>query len=164
MFGLDLCQCDPWVDPIPYFTMQSQRLGNATMKLDIRSVGGKHIMLLMRTIMAMVIALSVALLPVSGAAVAVVKSSEQSTSADTSMPAGMSVGMDECCPDHAKPCPQAGDDCQSMASCSTLSVNLANLTDPEFKYPALTGNPLSVLEERAIPHLGGSPPFRPPRV
>jgi hypothetical protein len=146
------------------FAMQSQRLGNATIKLDIRSVHRKRIIQFMRTMMAIAIALSVALLPVSGAAVASVKSSEQSIPADVSMPAGMSAGMDDCCPDHAKPCPQAGDDCQSMASCSTSSVNLANLADPEFRYPALTGNPLSVLEEHAVPPLGGSPPFRPPRV
>jgi len=141
---------------ILFFAMQSQRLGNATIKLDIRSVHRKRIIQSMRTMMAIAIALSVALLPVSGAAVASVKS----IPADVSM----SAGMDDCCPDHAKPCPQTKDDCQSMAFCSASSINLANLAAPEFRYPPVASNPLSILTERAIPPLGGSPPFRPPRV
>ena len=121
-------------------------------------------MRLVRTMMAAAIALSVGLLPISGSAVALVKAPEQSMPADMSMPSGMSAAMDECCPDHAAPCPQSSDDCQSMASCSALSVNLAGPANPEFRYPPLTGSPLSILAERAIPPIGGSLPFRPPRV
>ena len=63
-----------------------------------------------RTIFALLIALSVAMLPAAGGVSAAVKSTEM---ADMS-------GMDDmdCCPQKANPCDKAMDGCSSMATCA----------------------------------------------
>lgn len=119
-----------------------------------------------RIFMAVAVALSVAMLPVAGSASFVLKSadiSESSASAETAPGTDMSA-MDDCCPDQEKPCAQRGDQCQSMASCPFLSVNVADVSVSSLKHPALSGNLLPTLVDQAAPLHDGSPPFRPPRV
>jgi len=117
-----------------------------------------------RTMMAFVIALSVATLPVAGSASVVVKPTELTPSAQMMADAEMSAAMDDCCPDHAKPCDQSSDQCQSMASCALQFVSLADVAVSSLRYPPVSGNPLPALTDQAVPLHGGSPPFRPPRV
>ena len=107
--------------------------------------------------MAFVIALSVAMLPATGATAVSAKSAEMAHSAD------MSMAMDDCCPDHAKPC-EGGDQCQSMASCVYQSFSIANVAFSQFAYPPAPGHPFPALAEQAVPLHAGSLPFRPPRV
>ena len=116
-----------------------------------------------RTMMAFVIALSVATLPMAGSASVVVKSTELAPSAQTTAAAEMSAAMDDCCPD-AKLCDQSSEQCQSMASCALQSVSLADVAVSSLRYPPVPGNPLPALTDQAVPLHGGSPPFRPPRV
>ncbi len=115
-------------------------------------------MRLARTVMAFVIALSVAMPSATGAAAVSAKSAGMADSAD------MSVAMDDCCPDHAKPCDQGGDQCQSMVSCAYQSFGISNAAVSQFAYPLLPGHPFSTLAEQAVPLHAGNLPFRPPRV
>lgn len=117
-----------------------------------------------RMMIAFVIALSVATLPVAGSASVVVKPAEMAPSAQMMADAEMSAAMDDCCPDHAKPCDQSSDKCQLMASCTIQSMNLAEVAVSSLRFPLVSGNPLPVLTDQAVPLHGGSPPFRPPRV
>lgn len=117
-----------------------------------------------RIALAFVIALSVATLPMAASASISVKPTEIAVSTISTTGAEMSPAMDDCCPDHAKPCDQHSDHCQSMSSCGLQSVNLADVAVSRLKYPTLPGNPVPMLTDQAVPSHGGSPPFRPPRV
>jgi uncharacterized membrane protein len=109
-----------------------------------------------RTILALLIALSVALLPAAGGAGVSVKSPA---------PAGMSAmeDMPDCCPQKADPCEKAMDNCGTMATCAlkcfsfvgTSSVVVFPSTFASMTIPSAV-NPLS---SQTV-----SPPFRPPRI
>ena len=79
-----------------------------------------------RTIMAFVIALSVAMLPTAGSAIIAAKSTEQGAPVTMNASSDMSAAMDDCCPDHTKPCDQNNDHCQSMASCGRFARRAAS--------------------------------------
>lgn len=115
-------------------------------------------MRLARTVMAFVIALSVAMLPATGLTAVSANSAEMAVSTD------MSAAMDDCCPDRAKPCDQGGAQCQSMASCAHQSFSISDVTVLQFAYPMLPGDSLPTLADQAVPLHAGSPPFRPPRI
>jgi hypothetical protein len=119
----------------------------------------------LRMMMALVIALSVALLPTAGSAMSVISSASQDASRDLTIASDMSGVMDECCPDHAKdkPCDQPNDHCP-MAFCGAQLLNLA-LTDAfRFNSPTAAGDPLPIPVDQVVALHSGSPPFRPPRV
>jgi hypothetical protein len=108
-----------------------------------------------RTILALLITLSVAVLPVAGSA------GPSSKSADTIEMSAME-DMD-CCPHKANPCDRMGG-CTSMAACAlhcfTFAVNGAPLP-----FVGLTlANNMPVLQDHNVPSQSGIPPFRPPRV
>jgi hypothetical protein len=121
-----------------------------------------------RVIMALVIALSVALLPTAGSAVSIVGSSQdahRAVSKDMSMASDMSGAMDECCPDQAKdkPCDQSSNHCP-MVCCAGQLLNLAVFDVFRFNSPTAAGNPLPIPVDQVVAVNSGSPPFRPPRV
>ncbi len=116
------------------------------------------------TILAFVIAWSVAMLPAAGSAIVGVKSTDTAMSADLAMSAEMHAAMDDCCPDRAKPCDQGSDGCQAMACCAVQAVGIASVAASQFEYPLVAGNPFPMLMDQAGPSHSGSPPFRPPRV
>jgi len=109
-----------------------------------------------RTILALLVALSVALLPAASGAGVSVKSPA---------PAGMSAmeDMPDCCPQKADPCEKAMDNCGTMATCAlkcfsfvgTSSIVVFPSTFASMTIPS-AANPLSSQT--------GSPPFRPPRL
>ncbi len=117
-----------------------------------------------RTILAFVIAWSVAILPAAGPAIVGVKSSDMAVSADMAMSAEMPATMDDCCPDQGKPCDQGSDGCQAMACCAVQAASIASVAASQFEYPLVAGNLFPVLVDQAGPLHTGSPPFRPPRV
>jgi hypothetical protein len=109
-----------------------------------------------RTILALLVALSVAMLPAVGGAGVSAKSAE---------PADMStiVETPDCCAHKANPCEKAMDDCGTMATCALKCFGFAGASSiivfPSTfaKLPAsFTGDPFS--------SQAGSPPFRPPRI
>jgi hypothetical protein len=110
-------------------------------------------MALVRTIFALLIALSVAMLPAAGAAAFKVK-----PPATTEMSAP--EPMHECCPPAADPCDDGG----SMATCAaTCCVYATDLGSP-LVYPTMHADLMPLLPSVALPSQLGSPPFRPPRV
>jgi hypothetical protein len=111
-----------------------------------------------RTIIAIVVALSVAMLPVAATMAASAKTAEIAASADAS------AAMDECCPDDAKQCDQGGSRCESRACCAYQTPSIANVAISRFAYPSVSDSPLPALAEHAVISHAGSPPFRPPRV
>ena len=64
-----------------------------------------------RTILAFLIILSVATLPVTTGAVGALKSADMTETA-------VMADMPDCCPGKINPCDKAMDDCQSMATCA----------------------------------------------
>ena len=117
-----------------------------------------------RTILALLIALSVALLPAASIAAFKFKSQEM-----TEMSA--SEPMDDCCPHAASPCDKAMGDCASMAAC-TLNclcyaggcLCYAGGLSSQLLYPVTLADTLPLFESGVLHSQRGSPPFRPPRV
>jgi hypothetical protein len=109
-----------------------------------------------RLIFALLIALSVAALPVAGVVGAVVK------------PAGMTdvTPMDDmdCCPHKANPCDKAIDGCASMATCALKCFTFASAgaSPVAFQLHLASLNPAAAA--KPFKPQSASPPFRPPRV
>jgi hypothetical protein len=113
-------------------------------------------MCIARTILVLLIALSVALLPAAAGA------GLSSKSADTTEMSAME-DMD-CCPHKVNPCDQM-DGCTSMATCALHCFNFAasGVPLPVVDLLMLADN-MPVLQDGNVPSQSGSPPFRPPRV
>ncbi len=110
-------------------------------------------MAFVRTIFALLIAVSVAMLPAAGTAKV---KSQDAAEMSASEP------MHDCCPPAANPCDK--DDCGSMAACaSTCCVYASDIASPPV-YPAMLADAMPLLSSGARPSQLGSPPFRPPRV
>jgi hypothetical protein len=107
-----------------------------------------------RIILALLVALSVALLPAAGGAG--VKSSE---------PAGMSAmeDMPDCCPQKADPCEKAMDNCGTMATCALKCFSFAS-TSSIVVFPWTFATMTIPFAANPFASQTGSPPFRPPRI
>ncbi len=135
-----------------------------------------------RTMMALLVALSVAALPLAGAAALGLKPAETASSAGTGagMQTTMSDGsgvmhahmhmadseaaaMDECCPDQAGHGDQSKSHCQSMVACAQCFV-MSDVAVSDYRHPTLRKALPPVYAEQAAPLDGGAPPFRPPRA
>jgi hypothetical protein len=116
-----------------------------------------------RTILALLIALSVALLPAAAGAGVSSKSPDQ---ADMSMTEDMSVteDMHDCCPPKANPCDHAMDDCGSMATCVLKCFSVAGTSSSIIVFPTTFAKMIAPLERNPFSSQTGAPPFRPPRV
>jgi hypothetical protein len=123
-----------------------------------------RMMRFIRKVMAFMIALSVATLPVAGSASSIVRSSGGAQVTQSILVSSMSASMDGCCPDQTAPCDLPSDQCPSMASCALLSVSLADVGSAGLKYPPLPKKPVLALADQAVDLHSDSPPFRPPRV
>jgi hypothetical protein len=117
---------------------------------------------LLRTSLALLIAASLAMLPVAGGAVAANPPTAVMVMAENSPDAAAMAAMD-CCPDETAPCDRTPDQCPSMASClqaiSLFAVDLAKFdvsVSRADRVPALADN------ARHLP--GAGPPLPPPRV
>src|SRR5215831_166365 len=110
-----------------------------------------------RTILILLIALSVAVLPTTGGAAAAGKSADMSN-----MPSSMD-DMD-CCPHKKLPSEKAIDGCCSfMATCPMHCFGLA-YTYSLIVFPLVLGDLSLSLASNPLHSQTGSPPFRPPRV
>jgi hypothetical protein len=110
-----------------------------------------------RTILAVLIALSVAVLPGAGGAGVSAKSPE---------PADMSMmeDMTDCCPHKANPCEKAMDDCAAMASCVLKCFSFAGTFSSIIVFPSACAKMAAFFAGNPFSSQTGSPPFRPPRV
>lgn len=114
-------------------------------------------MAVVRTIVAALVALAVALTPVIAGAVVVAKPADAMTT-DASAP------MHDC--DHAMPGhhPMPGDDCASIAACAVKCFNYTGTVLPDPSFPPRPTMPQPTAASDAVPPSLGHPPFRPPRV
>jgi hypothetical protein len=109
-----------------------------------------------RTIVTLLIALSVAMLPAAGSAGVSVKSPEA---------AGISMteGMPDCCPHKANPCEKATDVCAAMAACALKCFSFLG-TSAVIVFPSAFAKMTASFAANPFSSQAGSPPFRPPRV
>ena len=106
-----------------------------------------------RTILALLIALSVATLPTAGGVALVAKSVD----------VPMSELMDDC--DHpVMPCHKAMNDCQSMAACALKCFNFSGTSFSVLLFPLVLTERAPALTDGPFHSQTSSPPFRPPRV
>jgi len=120
---------------------------------DIRH--GSEPVAIARTIVAVLVALSVALLPAAGAAL------KPESAATMDMSASMSGAdpMDDCCPPAANPCA----DCGSMAVCALKCFSFMSGSVSPVVYPASPALIMVPFDSAAFRSQTHPPPFRPPR-
>ncbi len=109
-----------------------------------------------RTILALLIALSVAMLPAVAGVAGAVKSAET---------ASMSAMDDmDCCPHKSNPCDKAMGDCGSMATCALKCFSFSATVPSDIVFPSLVASLGPSFGAQPFHSQTGSPPFRPPRV
>ena len=110
-----------------------------------------------RTILAVLIALSVAMLPAAGGVGVSGKSPE---------PADMSMteDMTDCCPHKANPCEKAMDDCAAMATCVLKCFSFVGTLSSIIVFPSAGAKMAAFFANNPFSSQTSSPPFRPPRV
>jgi hypothetical protein len=110
-----------------------------------------------RTIFAVLIAFSVAVLPAAGlVSDAAMKSTE---TADMSAMDDM-----DCCQHQANPCDKAMDGCSCMATCVLKCFTFFSTASVAIVFPARLASLSPAFETDRFSSQTGSPPFRPPRV
>jgi hypothetical protein len=114
-------------------------------------------MALVRTIFALLIAVSVAVLPAAGAAAFKLKS-QDATEMSAAEP------MHDCCPPAANPCDKAMDDCGTMATCALKCFGCSTLASSPLSFPLKFVGVMSPFESNDFHSQIGRPPFRPPRI
>jgi hypothetical protein len=121
-------------------------------------------MRVVRTIFAIVIALSVAVLPTGGSVALAVGLMAQGASEEISMAPDMSA-MDDRCPDHAKANHCGGPSVQCPAACCVASpASVAQAAYYCLDSSTLAGELLPLPVDQVVCPQSSSPPFRPPRV
>jgi hypothetical protein len=144
---------------------------------DIGSQVDRPDMRLVRTIMAVMIALSVAMLPVAGSAASIADATQDAADLMSSAAKAMSMqmamsdmsgtmhAMDECCPDHmkAKPCDQPTHQCP-VGCCTASPTSLASAAVTRLDVPVAAGQLLPIPVDQVVALHSGSPLFRPPRI
>ena len=107
-----------------------------------------------RTILALAIALSLAVLPAAGGAVVNAKSYAAEMIAAGS--------TDDCCPDNLSD--KAAHECGSMATCALHCFNFVGGQSSSLVYPRGIRHVVPILESVGFCTQTASPPFRPPRA
>jgi hypothetical protein len=117
-------------------------------------------MALGRTILAFMIALSVAMLPAAGG-MAVASTADVATMTDSSM---ADTAMMDCCPGSKMPFDKAAGNCCAMAACALKCFGFSGTTFSDLVFPPskTTVEPSRV--RQGFRSREGNPPFRPPRV
>ena len=119
-------------------------------------------MRLCRTILALLIALSVATLPAAGSVALAAKAADVSMDSH-GMPMAEPMSMQDC--DHAAmPCHKATDGCQSMAACALKCFNFSQSNVSILRFPLVVVARAFAPAEAPARSQPSSPPFRPPRA
>jgi hypothetical protein len=123
-------------------------------------------MQLARTILSLLIALSVAMLPIAGAAALPATSMDMpsmSASQATSTSEDMAE-MPDCCPHDSKALDKSTNDCGCAASCVVTSFGLSAPLSSVFHFPPILATLAPSPASQPFHSETGSPPFRPPRA
>jgi hypothetical protein len=107
-----------------------------------------------RTILAILIAASVAMLPMSRG----FGFKQDATEITAVEP------MHDCCLPKAKPCGQAGDNCGSMGTCAVKCFNYSSDASSPLVLPVTVASVIPLFDSIGFHSQTGNPPFRPPRV
>jgi hypothetical protein len=114
-----------------------------------------------RTILVLLVALSVAMLPAAAGLNIAVKSTDMAETADMADVTEMAAMEDmDCCPHKAKRC----DDCSSMATCPLTHFGFFATSASDIIFPSVMASLSPLSGANAFHPQEGSPPFRPPRV
>ncbi len=122
-----------------------------------------------RTILALAIAVSLAVLPIGASAAGLVMASgDAHSSMHMSMQMGASsdMSMDDCCPNDVNGAPSHtdGDKCGMGLCCVGGSIALGDIRAVDFTFLPAAGRKLAIPADRTVSVRSGSPPYRPPRV
>jgi hypothetical protein len=109
-----------------------------------------------RTIVALLIALSVAIVPAAGSVGVSAKSLETAVTSTTE-------DMPDCCPPKANPCEKAMDDCAAMATCVLKCFSFL-VPSAVIVFPSAFAKMTASFVANPFSSQAGSPPFRPPRA
>jgi hypothetical protein len=110
-----------------------------------------------RTIVVLLVALSIAILPAARAG---------AFASQTANDAAVSETMAGCCHHADVPCdhaPKPMNDCPSMAACAAMCLGISLPAFAQFVVSPLMADPQPLVASKALPPQAASPPFRPPR-
>jgi hypothetical protein len=125
-----------------------------------------------RTILALFVSFSVAILPAAGGAVSLTPSAPDMAASPplqvdasdlASDPMALAEPMDDCCDHGTKPCDQ-GKNCASALMCAMHCFNFTTVEGSEIVFPLTVPAKVLPPADSAVPSRTGAPPFRPPRV
>lgn len=121
-------------------------------------------MRIVRTVLAFAIAISLAVLPAGVSASGLAVSSDDMHAAMI-MSGDDAMSMDDCCPDMKGTGSDTGAyKCGMGFCCVGGTVALADLRPLAFEFLAVAAGKTAIPADQVVSFLGGSPPFRPPRV
>ncbi|WP_440642970.1 hypothetical protein ACSHT2_31450 [Bradyrhizobium sp. PUT101] len=121
-------------------------------------------MRIVRTILAFAIAISLAMLPAGASASGLAMSSHDMQPAMV-MSGDGDMSMDDCCPDMKGTGSDTGAyKCGMGFCCVGGTVALADIRPLAFEFLAVAAGKTAIPADQVVSLLGGSPPFRPPRI
>lgn len=122
-------------------------------------------MRLLRTIMAIAISASLALLPMGAPAVAGISMSSEDVQISMDMGGSTDMSM-ECCPDdmNGMPVHSAGNKCGMGMCCLGGTVALGDVGIVGFRFLRPAATEVAIPADQIIRVRAGIPPYRPPRV
>ncbi|MEY9883850.1 hypothetical protein ABIA43_005384 [Bradyrhizobium sp. USDA 328] len=121
-------------------------------------------MRIVRTVLALAIAISLAMLPAGVSASGLAVSSDDMHAAMV-MSGDDAMSMDDCCPDMKGTGSDTGAyKCGMGFCCVGGTVALADIRPLAFEFLAVAAGKTAIPADQVVSLLGGSPPFRPPRI
>ena len=122
-------------------------------------------MRLVRTILALAIAISLVMLPLGASAVGHAMSSND-MQASMQMAGHADMAMDDCCPDDMKGTPSQsnGYKCGMGFCCIGGALALDEVRAVGFESLAVAASKIAIPADQVVSFRGSSPPFRPPRI
>jgi len=120
-------------------------------------------MIIARTILALLIAVSLAVLPAAGHAGVMVKAGGASAMDHVATHDMSAMDDMDCCPHKTHPAHKAIDDCASMAGC-VLCFGFLRPTPYEIVSPVVITSTMVAFATDPIDSQPAHPPFRPPRA
>ena len=117
-----------------------------------------------RTILALAIAISLAMLPVGTSAAGLAMSPHDMQSA-MHMAGDVDMSMDDCCPDMKGTGSHTGTSKCGMGFCCVGGIiALSDVRPVAFLYLAVAASKMAIPADQVVSFHDGSPPFRPPRI